>query len=213
MKLAVFDMDGTLLNGRVIFAIADKWGFRDKVINIMGSNLLRYEKSIRIAKLLAGLKIADVEDVIRSVPLMPGAKEVACELKKRGYKLGIISDSYTVATSYLAESLGFDFHVANELEVKNGVLTGNIFMPLGWIEENCNCFQSVCKAFYLKYYALKMNISLSDSIAIGDGVADLCMIKKAGIGIAFNPKDPILLQYAKIIINQPDLREILKYLR
>lgn len=212
MKLAVFDMDGTLLDGRVIFTIAERWDFLDNVIKIMRSNLLSYQKSENIAKLLTGLKVAEIDEVVHGVPLMLGAEEVIYKLRKKGYKLGIISDSYTLAAEYLAKNLGFNFYVANELEVKNGFLTGKIFMPLGWTEAKCDCKQSVCKAFHLKYYADKIGVPLSDSVAVGDGSADLCMIREAGMGVAFNPKDLILLQYAKVVINRPDLREILKYI-
>jgi len=54
-KLVVFDMDGTLLADRLIFALADRFGFRKKLETIIEGSGPEYEKTRRIASLLGGL--------------------------------------------------------------------------------------------------------------------------------------------------------------
>lgn len=55
----------------------------------------------------------------------------------------------------------------------------------------------------------KYNIKKENSIAIGDSAGDLCMIKEAGLGIAFCSKDELVNHYADIVIDKPDFSELL----
>jgi len=203
-------MDGTLINGRLVFALGDKYGLSDMVREIMAKNVDGYEKSAEIAQLWKGINPSEVTETVKSIPIMDGAPEIIGEFKKRGYIIGIISDSYTLATDYIVEKFDMDFNIANVLEVKDGLLTGKVKMPLGWEQINCWCKISVCKRFHLERLASSMNIPLKDTIAVGDTRNDLCMIERAGIGIAFNPKDEEIMEN-KIVVKGKDLRNILTF--
>ena len=54
-----------------------------------------------------------------------------------------------------------------------------------------------------------MNITLDQTIAIGDGIVDIGMINKAGIGIAFNATDEVK-KYADVVSDE--LKIILEYI-
>jgi len=205
-------MDGTLINGRLVFALGDKFGVSDRIKAIMRKRITDYKKSEEIAKLWKGLTPEDIVNAIASVPLMKGAADVVKELKRRGHKVGIISDSYTLATDYIAKKFDMDFHLANILMVKDGLLTGELRMLLGWDKIGCDCKISVCKRFHLEKVAELLNIALDKTIAIGDTKSDLCMIKRAKVGIAFNPKDHVLASNTNTVIRKLDLREILQYI-
>ncbi len=211
-KLVAFDMDGTLINGRLVFALGDKFGVSHQIKKIMDSRILGYKKSEKIAKLWKGLTTDDVTDAIARIQLMKGAKEVIKELKRRRYKVGIISDSYTLATRHVAKKLDLDFHLANVLIEKNGRLTGELRMLLGWDKIDCDCKISVCKRFHLEKVAKLYDIPLKDTIAIGDTKSDLCMIRRAGRGIAFNPKDDELTSSANRVVRDLNMKAILRYL-
>jgi phosphoserine phosphatase len=204
-------MDGTLINGRLVFALGDKLGVYHQIKKIMDSRILGYKKSEKIAKLWEGLTPDNITDAIAGIPLMKGAKEVIKELKRRGYKVGIISDSYTLATSHVAKKLGLDFHLATVLIEKDGLLTGELRMLLGWDKIGCDCKISVCKRFHLEKVAKLYDIALKDTIAVGDTKSDLCMIKRAGMGIAFNPKDDVLASSADKVVRELNMNEILRY--
>ncbi|MGH9922866.1 MAG: HAD family hydrolase [Nitrososphaerales archaeon] len=210
-KLVAFDMDGTLINGRLVFVLGDRFGVSDVVKTIMSKRIAGHKKSEEIAKLWKGLKPDDIAEAIASVPLMKGASGVIRELKRRGHKVGIISDSYTLATGYMAKKLDMDFHLANILLVKDGLITGELRMLLGWDKIGCTCKISVCKRFHLEKVAKLLNIALDKTIAIGDTASDLCMIKTAGTGIAFNPKDEVLTTNADRVIKNLDLNKMLQY--
>src|SRR5208282_4930228 len=102
-----------------------------------------------IAKLLEGLSVGEFIRIVCDMPLTEGAVELVDGLREGGFVTGIISDSYTIATGILAEKLGMDFHVANELMVDEGVLLGSLRMPMGWERIGCDCRQSVCKRYQL----------------------------------------------------------------
>ena len=206
-------MDGTLLNGRVIYSIGEKFGILENVKSIINKRLPPLEKSKIIAKQLAGHKIREIFEAIKKIPLMTGALETINKIKQNGYQMGVISDSYTIATSYLAKRLNMDFDIANELEVQEGIATGQISMPLGWEKVNCKCKRSVCKRFFLRKFAFLMEIPISNCIAIGDSLGDWCMLEEAGTGIAFDPKDEkLVIKYADVVIKEQDFRHMLNWI-
>jgi len=212
-KLVVFDMDGTLINGRLIEVISNKYGLSEKVVRIQSDQSLQgYKKTEMIASLLRGIKAIEIVKAINSIPIMNNADKIVTWFKKNGYVTGIITDSYTIAAEVIAKKLQLDFFAANELNVENGILTGGIKMPLGWEKINCSCTISICKRYHLNQYSNKYGVNIEDTIAIGDTRGDICMIKQAGLGIAFMPKDQDIIEQSKNIIRNPDLYEILNYM-
>ncbi|HDD57711.1 MAG TPA: hypothetical protein ENF43_04255, partial [Thermoplasmatales archaeon] len=89
-KLAIFDMDDTLLAGRTIYAIADRKGFRDKVDEILSRRIINYEKTILIARLLRGTGVEEFLEIFRSIPLNPNVPEVIDVLRDEGMRVGIV---------------------------------------------------------------------------------------------------------------------------
>jgi len=203
-------MDGTLVDGRLVFAVADRLGLSDKVRQIQENpTLLGYQQSESIARLFKGLSVNDITEGIESLPLMRNCEKVVEDLKEQGHILGIISDSYDIAVNYVAKKLNFDFSECNCLELDtSGKLTGNIKMPLGWQKNGCYCKISVCKRYCLRRNTRKFHISPSRTVAIGDTKSDLCMVEEAAVGIAFMPKHRILEEKADLSINEPNLSKL-----
>ena len=210
-RLVAFDMDGTLLDGRVIYEVGQRFGFKSEIERISRLARIPGVRSQKIAKLLKGLTVSEFTGIVGAIPLMNGAAQTVKQLKDENCLVGIISDSYTLATEITARRLEMDFHVANKLEVKNGVFTGNLKMPLGWERIGCSCQQSVCKRYHLIHLAKRYDVGLSNTVAVGDSNADLCMIESAGIGILFNPLDDNAPQNAKYAVRDKDLRQVLSF--
>ena len=90
----LFDMDGTLIAGRTVFVFAEKKGFNDELLRIINDNRELYEKSIDIAKLLKGMNARELLEIFRDIPLQEHVETVVREIKKRGIKTAIATDSY-----------------------------------------------------------------------------------------------------------------------
>ena len=212
-RLLVFDMDGTLIAERFIFQLAHRFGFEAKLKEIRARRIPEYEKTRDIASLLKGLSAEEIVDTFGQIPLSPGVQTTVEELKKDGHVLAIISDSYTIATERLKERLGFDYTIANELVVRRGRITGEVKMPLNWPDSKKGCRKhAICKLNSMLSLSQKTEIPLERTIAVGDNIADICMLKYAGLGIAFNPKARAVEQSADITV-KGDLRGILPIIR
>jgi phosphoserine phosphatase SerB len=213
LKLACFDMDGTIIDGRLVEVISKKFGLYDQIKQIQNdSTIFGYIKTHKIASILKGIDEKELEIAIDSISLMKNCQNVINLLKKNNYKIGIITDSYTIAAKILVNKLGLDFVAANDLQISGGLITGEVRMPLGWEKINCNCKISVCKRYHLEMYARKYGIDIKNTVAIGDTRGDACMVNNAGIGIAFMPKDDCIGKH-KNLINRPDLMDMLDYVK
>jgi phosphoserine phosphatase len=206
-------MDGTLLAGRLVFALAERAGLDGRVKAIQAdSALANFEKTERIAALFAGLVRRDLVSAIESIPLAKNCERAVTLLREQGWKTGIISDSYTAAVDVIAKRLGMDFVAANELEFDDNRITGRVRMPMGWQEIGCTCRLSVCKRFHLEKYAKKFGVPLSETAAIGDTRADICMVRRAAKGIAFMPKDDDIKGATKNVVSEPDIMHVARLL-
>ena len=211
-NLAAFDMDGTLIQGRLVFALADKFDLSYKVRSIQSHRLMSgHEQTKAIAELFAGLTRKDLESAIASIPFTQHCERIISALNDRGYKVGIISDSYTIAAGLVAERLNLDFVMANKLQILNGKITGKVDMPLGWDRIGCYCKISVCKRYHLEKSAQRFSVPIKNTLAVGDTKSDICMIQRAGVGVAFMPKDEEIKKATDKIVSEPDLLKVLEF--
>ncbi|MBV7332878.1 phosphoserine phosphatase SerB [Chloroflexi bacterium TSY] len=181
---------GLAIQAEVIDELAKAAGVGDQVIAITEAAMqgeLDFNESLRRrVALLKGLSEERLAEIAIRLPLTEGAELLTSTLKRLGYKIGIISGGFTYFGRYFQDKLGFDYVYANELEIKDGKLTGQV---LGQIVDGPG------KARILKEITEKEKLSLQQTIAVGDGANDLPMLSIAGLGIAFRPK-PIVRQQA-----------------
>lgn len=209
-KLVVFDMDNTLLKGRFIDTCADQFGFKKELMNIRSSESDAIILTKRIATLLKGKTIHELIQIADQMEIIQGTKEIIEELKRRGYIVGIISDSYDSITNHIKIKLGMDFSLSNELEFSKSICTGEVKIPsFLFSHAKSICKHSLCKTNALLSILEKYNISKENCITIGDSMNDLCMIKEAGLGIAFCSRDELVNHHADIVIQVPSFSELL----
>jgi phosphoserine phosphatase len=202
-RLVCFDMDSTLIQTEVIDELAKLAGVGEEVQKITESAMrgeLDFQGSFRKRlSLLKGLSESTLEEVTHRVPLMDGAERLICTLKRLGYKTAILSGGFTFVGKELQRRLGIDYLYANELDLREGAVTGEVVSEI---------VDGAKKAEYLRLLADKEKLSLEQVIAVGDGANDLPMLNIAGLGIAFRAK-PLVRKSAKQALSTLGLDGIL----
>ena len=185
-RLVCFDMDSTLIQTEVIDELAHRAGVGDEVSRITESAMrgeIDFKQSfIKRVSLLKGLDESVMKEIADNLPITDGAERLFKTLKQCGYKTAILSGGFTYFGNHLKTKLGVDYVFANELEIKDGKLTGKHLNEI---------VDGQRKAELLKLLAFKEDIHLEQVIAVGDGSNDLPMLQLAGLGIAFHAKPKV----------------------
>ena len=198
-KFLIMDVDSTLIQQEVIELLAAYAGKRDEVTEVTEAAMrgeLDFAQSLhaRVA-VLAGLP-ADVVDSVRAeVKLSLGAAELVAAFRAAGHVVAVISGGFNQILQPIAEGLGLDYWIANELEIVDGALTGKVIGEV---------IDRAAKEKYLREWAAREGIPMEHTIAVGDGANDLDMLGAAGIGVAFNAK-PAVRAVADAEVNLPYL--------
>ena len=209
-KLVMFDMDGTLIDGRSIFIFAEKKGFKDKLLKSLQSDKKPYEKSIEIAHFLKGTSSTELLEIFRKIPLHKNVEKITQTLKEKNIKTAVVTDSYQFIADDIKKRLDFDYSFANTLLIEQNIVTGKIILNNSNLKRcDTSIIYSICKGLVLDQLCKMLNINPDEVIAIGDGVVDIGMIKKAGLGIAYNASEDVS-KNADISTN--DLAVILDYI-
>ena len=202
-QLVVFDMDSTLIDAEVIDELAIEAGVGDQVAAITEAAMqgqIDFKQSFtqRLA-LLKGLDASVLQSVAERLELNEGAEHLLKILKQLGFKTAIVSGGFTFFGRYLQTILGVDYVYANELDVEDGLVTGNVKGEI---------IDGQRKADLLRELADREGLVLDQVIAVGDGANDLPMLNIAGLGIAFRAK-PLVKASAKQSISNLGLDGIL----
>ncbi|WP_454849845.1 phosphoserine phosphatase SerB [Rhizobium binxianense] len=203
-KLLIADMDSTMIGQECIDELAAEVGLKEKVAAITARAMngeIAFEPALRErVALLKGLPVSVVDEVIaRRITLTPGGLELIATMKSKGYYTALVSGGFTVFTSRIAATLGFDENRANTLLEEEGVLTGFVAEPI---------LGKQAKVDALTDISARLGISPDEALAVGDGANDLGMLHLAGSGVALHAK-PTVAAEAKMRIDHADLTALL----
>ena len=183
-RLIVFDMDMTIVDFEIINKLAGFAGVDEQVKAITEKAMngeMDFKESLRQrVRLLKAMPCSTLQEIAADLQLTPGSEELLHHLKQVGYKIALISGGFTYFTDVLKQRLGFDYAFANELEIKDGVLTGEIKGEI---------IDAEAKGRIIYKLADLEKISPDSIVAVGDGANDCLMIRNAGLGVAFNAKE------------------------
>ena len=204
-RLAVFDMDSTLIQQEVIDEIASMIGVEKEVSAITAAAMngeLDFEASLRArCKLLNGVPSTVFETIKSRITLNAGVKELIPALKRLGFKTAVLSGGFTPLTGWMGQQLGLDYAYANHLVVSEDgqTLTGELTGEIVHAQK---------KRQHVLEIAKKEGILLDQVVCVGDGANDLPMMGVAGLGVAFHAKPKVQLQ-APARLNSKSMLDLL----
>ena len=202
--LCVLDVDGTLIEEEVIDLLGKEAECENEVALLTAQAMrgkLDFEESLRKrVSLLQGLSVDKFEHLYTQVHFSKNAQEFVKILQKHDIEVGLVSGGFMPIVERLAKDLGISLFAANQLEIRDGHLTGNLIGPL---------ISREVKEETLVRWADKLEVPIERTIAIGDGANDLAMLKRTGIGIGFCAK-AIVKEEIPLQIEERDFSRVLK---
>lgn len=202
--LCVLDVDGTLIEEEVIDLLGKEAECEEEVALLTAQAMrgeLDFEESLRKrVSLLQGLSVDKFEHLYTQVHFSKNAQEFVKILQNHDIEVGLVSGGFIPIVERLAKDLGISLFAANQLEIRDGHLTGNLIGPL---------ISREVKEETLVRWADELEVPIERTIAIGDGANDLAMLKRAGIGIGFCAK-AIVKEEIPLQIEERDFSRVLK---
>ena len=202
--LCVLDVDGTLIEEEVIDLLGKEANCEEEValltIHAMRGEL-DFEESLRKrVSLLEGLSVEVFDKIYHELHLSKNAAQFVNVLQENQIEVGLVSGGFTVIVERLAKKLGISLFTANQLEIRDGHLTGNLIGPV---------ISREVKEATLVRWAEELQVPFERTIAIGDGANDLDMLKRAGVGIGFCAK-AIVKEEIPLQIEERDFLKVYK---
>lgn len=186
IKLFLADMDSTIISGESLDDMANMIGKGGEISKITARAMrgeLDFEQALETRiSMLKDMSDDIIKSALKEVKINKGAIELLKHLKSKDIYCVLVSGGFTQFTSFVADKLDFDAHFGNELIIENNKLTGKVKYPI--LDKNF-------KAKKLSELTQSMNISPTQTMAIGDGANDLPMLETADIGVGYYSK-PIL---------------------
>lgn len=203
-KLFLADMDSTMIGQECIDELADFAGLKAHVAAITERAMrgeIEFEPALRErVALLKGLPVSVVDEVLeKRITLTPGGRELVMTMRAHGAYTCLISGGFTLFTKVVAEKVGFQENRANQLQVADGKLTGEVIEPI---------LGRATKLATLIELTESFDLDDIDTLVVGDGANDLGMIQAAGLGVAYHAK-PAVATAAAVRIDHGDLSALL----
>ncbi len=208
-KVAVFDMDGVLVQGVSSWATVHRALDTDNEKGYLAYKSGRIDdhefmaSDIRLWSERGIETVDEIEHIVENIPLMKGAETVVSYLQGCGYIIVIVSGGLDLLANRLAEELSIDHSVANGLETtEDGQLTGRGVLRVPLLN----------KGAPLRVILGRIG-EVERIISIGDSPVDIPMFDMSDLSIAFNPREKSVSDGADRTVFSDDLSDILEFIR
>ena len=198
--LAIFDVQGVLLDAEFLPILAEKINKQDEIWDITRKGIegiINWEDGLRKRiELLRGISYETCKEVADSLTIMTGAKEACSALKAAGWKIMAVSGGFSIMTDRLKNYLGLDYVFSNELLFKNGKLDG--------VQINVNSDKA--RSAMIKIKEWKEN--RENIVVVVDGANDIKLFDICGLGVAFRAQD-VVKDLATVTLEEKDLSKLI----
>lgn len=196
--IALFDMDGTLIQGRFIQKLAEMTGKAAELGAWLDNPAAAAaERTAEIARIFTGVPRDTFIATARAMPLTPGAAQAVVDLKRRGYRVGIVTDSYRIAAEIVRRRVFADFSVAHLLRFADGRATGAVTTsPLMLHPKGCPKHE-ICKSNVLRHLKERLGVPQVATVSVGDSSNDECLLRASATSVAFEPKSESVARAAQ----------------
>lgn len=198
--LAIFDVEGVLLDAEFLPILAEKISKQDEIWDITRKGIegvINWEEGLkRRIELLKGMDFQTCKEVSDSLRIMTGAKEACLALKAAGWRLMAVSGGFTLMTDRLRDELGLDFVFSNELIFKNGKLDG--------VKINVDSDKAKSAIIKIKEWKEKKE----NIVVVVDGANDVKLFDICGLGVAFRAQD-VVKDLASVTLEEKDLSKLI----
>ena len=204
MTLIAFDFDGTLSDSEMTVLLGEQAGVADEIARITERAMndeIGYAASLRErAATLEGLPATNADRAFDAVTVRPGTKPLLDRLRAAGHTVVILTGGFGrgVERALAAADTGVDRVVSNRLPVADDALTGEVEGPL--IEGT--------KDDALAELAAEFDVSLDETVAVGDGANDLPMLDVAGLAVGYDPKPAVEPTCDTVVSSMPALERL-----
>jgi phosphoserine phosphatase len=142
---------------------------------------------------------------------MPGAVETVVGLRKAGYLVGVVTDSYRMAAETVRRRVFADFTISHVMKFGHERATGRLTLAPAMRHPHGCQEHRFCKVNVLRNLLEETGIHRDGVLAVGDSDNDVCLLRAAGVSVAVHPKSSAVRNAAAHLI-EGDLREILQLL-
>lgn len=194
-RLLLLDMDGTITRGRFALELARACDHEEALSSMLDrANVDASTRSASIAALFRFVPRAQFERVAQGMEIRPGVIEWVRQMRRAGFMVGVVSDSYFVAAEILRRRIFADFALAHVLQFNAEVCTGELRINPAFLPHDAAGTAELCKSHVLQRFRSDGAQPLFEQIwAVGDNLNDLRLLAMADRAFAIEPKAGALL--------------------
>ncbi|MFH1211420.1 MAG: HAD-IB family phosphatase [Candidatus Woesearchaeota archaeon] len=208
-KLICFDMSGVLFRDVNFWMELHKRFGTFEQGKILTDKLLHtdYTQLVQrvVAELWKGRNALPYFELVDSMQYIPGVEETLKYARQKGYATAIISCSSMGAARRVQKDHGIDFIFANELVIRDNVVSGEFLWPVG--------AGGPAKADIMQSLSRILGVNIEDTVFVGDNKSDIDALRIAGRGIVFNPQaDELKEVEGACIVESQTLADVVGYI-
>lgn len=203
-RLLLLDMDGTLTTTRFAVELARATGQEAALMELLdNAEDDAATRSERIAALFRFVHRHQFDRVARAAPLRPGAIEFVNRMRRAGFMVGVLSDSYFVAADVIRRRVFADFALAHPMHFDADVCSGQLRLNPAFMPLSAGDGDPVCKSHVLRRFKADEEAPpLLECWAVGDNLNDLGLLRLADRAFAIEPKAEALRSEPGITVIQ-----------